>query len=79
MLVASQTCVSAPGPISPGAPGPPIFVLTQPGSTELLIDVRPPASDRRGEHRVEELGVGVRLVAVPAPVLPLQVREAWIT
>ena len=25
-----------PGPSSPGAPGPPIFVRTQPGSTELL-------------------------------------------
>jgi len=41
-------------------------------------DVGPAARDRGGEDGVEELGVGVCLVAVPPPLRPLEVVEVRV-
>ena len=41
--------------------------------------VRPSAGDDKRQGRVQQLGVGVRLRAVPAPLLPLQISEVRIS
>ena len=55
-----------------GAPGPSWSAARIDG---VGADLRPVPGHREGEQDVAELGVGVRLLAVPAPPRPLQVVE----
>ena len=77
-LTASQAWVTAARLRSSGAPGPPILVGTQPGSRALDSVPGQRRATAKARHDIEELAVGVRLGAVPAPAGPLQVVEVGL-